>query len=572
MNRCVRLALCGLLALALTSEYRVHGAPAQDNDAAQSAAKQDSGEPKSNDATETKPSAKSKKKKSTTQSKPSAEAKQATAEAKKEAAEPKKEAAEAKKNAAEAKKEAAEPKKDAAVKPPTYVVKRGPLKIELSLEGVFEAQNMTEVVLRPQEWSGLSVLSAVEHGATVKRGDLLVALDLEKIDRVIADLRSEQQLTELAVEQGEQALRSLETFTPLDLSASQRAQRNANEDEKLFTEVNRPMLVKSNDFMLKMMQQYLEYYEEELRQLEKMYKADEITEETEEIVLKRARNQVEQAKFMVERAKVDHDQTAQTALPRMDEKTKDTAQRTALQWEKDKATLPLALKRQRLELEKLKVQKTRTDERLSKLLADRAMMTVKAPTDGIVYYGRCTRGKWSAGLLGEGLRRGASVMPNDVFMTIVQSRPMSIRATIAEKDLQHLKAGLQGTAKATGYPDLKLMAIVDRVAAIPSAGFSGFDARLTVALDPQADPLVPGMTCSVKLIPYEKKDALAVPAAAVTTDEQDEQKHYVYVAVKDKPPKKQEVTLGKRADKQVEILSGLSEGDEIRLEPPKEKK
>ena len=51
--------------------------------------------------------------------------------------------------------------------------------------------------------------------------------------------------------------------------------------------MERPFTLKSTEFSLKMTKEKLEYEEEELRQLEKMYKADDITEETEAIVLKR---------------------------------------------------------------------------------------------------------------------------------------------------------------------------------------------------------------------------------------------------------------------------------------------
>ena len=53
----------------------------------------------------------------------------------------------------------------------------------------------------------------------------------------------------------------------------------------------------------------LEYEEEELRQLEKMYKADEATEETEKIVLKRARDTVKRAKFVLERTQAECDES-----------------------------------------------------------------------------------------------------------------------------------------------------------------------------------------------------------------------------------------------------------------------
>ena len=45
-------------------------------------------------------------------------------------------------------------------------------------------------------------------------------------------------------------------------------------------------------------EQYLSYSLEELNQLKKMYEADDLTEETEEIIIQRAQNDVDQAKFV----------------------------------------------------------------------------------------------------------------------------------------------------------------------------------------------------------------------------------------------------------------------------------
>jgi len=485
-------------------------------------------------------------------------------------------AAEASKDArasGEAKKEKpAEAQKDAVAKPSTLKVKKGPFRIEVSLDGVFEAQHMTEMVLRPQEWAGLTVLTAVEHGTVVRRGDLLLALELEKIDRAIADLRAELEVTGLTIQQAEQSLRTLEATTPLDLAAGGRAERIAREDLKHFFDVSLPGLKKTLDFSLKTAKDMLEYQQEELRQLEKMYKADDLTEETEEIILRRARNAVERAKFLYERAQVEHDQVLKFDLPRMEEKVKDSAQRAQLQWEKDKIAIPVALKKQRLDLEKLKVQRAHSQQRLKNLQADRETMIVKAPSDGVVYYGRCVRGRFGGGASAtEDFRRGGTISPNAVFMTIVQPRPMFIRSSVPEKDLHLVRAGVKGAARPTGYPDLKLTAIVERVAVVPG-GSGGFDARITVALDQHAQALMPGMACDVKLAAYEKKDAVAVPAGALAADESDEQKHYVYVVTKDGKPQKREVTVGKRSDKQVEILRGLGEGDEILTEAPKDQK
>jgi RND family efflux transporter MFP subunit len=450
-------------------------------------------------------------------------------------------------------------------RPPTHKVKKGPFRIELVLDGTFEAQQMTEITLRPQEWSSFTVLSAVEHGRAVRRGDLLVALDTEKIDRAIVELRVEVRLAELSLKQAEQDLRALETTNPLDLAAAQRAHRNVSEDTQYYFDTARPMMVKSLNQLLKLYQQHLEYAEEELRQLEKMYKADEITEETEEIVLKRARNQVEMVRFVYERAKVLHEHAMKYELPRQDEQVRDVAQRANITWEKQKVVQPLLLEKQRLEFEKLKLNRQRAEERLNKLLADRQLMNVRAPVDGIVYYGSCERGRWTGGT-GEELRRGSLLTANKVFMTVVQPRPMHVRAAVSERQLQHARAGLQGTVKPTAFPDVRLTAILERVAAVPF-GSGSFDARISVAITPQAEALMPGMGCEVRFLAYENKEALTVPPAALTTDETDDQKHFVTVLEKDGKTRKQPVTVGKRSAQQVEILGGLVEGDEVLLEP-----
>ena len=78
--------------------------------------------------------------------------------------------------------------KSSEAKPKTHKVEKGPFKIEIELTGVFEAKRMEQIVLRPKQWTGLKVLDAVEHGQRVKKGELLVKFDMEKIDREIAGM------------------------------------------------------------------------------------------------------------------------------------------------------------------------------------------------------------------------------------------------------------------------------------------------------------------------------------------------------------------------------------------------
>lgn len=470
---------------------------------------------------------------------------------------------------AEPAKSAAEP---AATPPATYTVKKSPLKVTVDLDGIFEAQTAHEIFVKPEEWTGLTVDTAVPHGAEVRKGDVILSLETEKIDRAIADLRADQKISDVALAQSTDQLQALEKTTPLDMEAGERAARIAEEDRKTFFEVELPFTLREIDFSLKVATNTLEYQEEELHQLEKMYKADDITEETEEIVLRRARDTVERAKFNVEMVQLNRDLTLQFLIPRTKDTVTTSAQRKQLDWDKNKVEIPLALQKQRLEVEKASVQRERSEDKLKKLLADREMMTVKSPSDGIVYYGKCVRGKFTdSTTLADSLRRNGTIQPNQVVMTVVRPRPLFIRAAAPEDQLHNLRPGLKGIATPAGFPDLKLATSIDRVGDVPTAPGS-FDARLAVTLDRKAKEIMPGMTCKVKLTPYQKKDAISVPQKCVTTDELDDQKQFVYVLDKDGKPAKCDVTLGRKADKQVEILKGLAEGDKVLLEAPKDQK
>jgi len=417
------------------------------------------------------------------------------------------------------------------------------------------------------------VAKAVEHGQAVKRGDLLVECDLDKIDEEIADLCAKVAISELSVKQAEEGVRMLEVSTPLDLKLAERSRQHAQEDLARFLKIDRPMSEKMADFLAKSAQHRLEYEREELQQLEKMYKADDLTEETEEIVLRRQRNAVESAEFMLDLARMDRNETFEVEIPRRNESLEQSRERLELLAARAKATLPTALDQQRRELAKAKLERTKDEQKLKMLLADRESLSVRAPADGVVYYGRFVRGKWSGPeTAAETLRRGGSIGKNTVVMTIVALRPMSIRAAVSESDLEKIHPGLKGTARPAAYPDLRLDATLARVDAIPSASDS-FDAKIDVSLDggdKRTASLVPGMACTVKMVSYLDKRALVAPAKAVFREDLDEDQRYVFLARKEGKPEKRSVTVGKQSEDKVEIVRGLAEGDEVMLERPKE--
>jgi multidrug efflux pump subunit AcrA (membrane-fusion protein) len=154
-----------------------------------------------------------------------------------------------------------------------------------------------------------------------------------------------------------------------------------------------------------------------------------------------------------------------------------------------------------------------------------------------------------------------------VFLTVVNPRPVVVRLTIEEKDVHLLKPGANGTARVLFNPDRKLPARVTKLATVPAAP-GKYDAVVTLDLGPGDDSLMPGMACSVKFVPYSKKDVLVVPASAV---HEEGDKYVVHLARKNGKPQTREVRPGRTEGENTEILSGLQEGEEILLERPGQK-
>src|SRR5262249_23868680 len=117
--------------------------------------------------------------------------------------------------------------KNSPPKPAAFKVEKGPFKIETSLKDVFESEEMAEITLSPEAWNPqnggiLMVVKAAEHGTPVRKGEVVLQLDLTKIDQLLKDLEAERQLNELAPKLAEDELPVLDKLHQLDLTAAER--------------------------------------------------------------------------------------------------------------------------------------------------------------------------------------------------------------------------------------------------------------------------------------------------------------------------------------------------------------
>jgi HlyD family secretion protein len=454
----------------------------------------------------------------------------------------------------------------------TLKLEKKPFKIALTLPGILAAEEATEISYRPhplipapQSQGPLAIRSIAAHGGKVAQGDLLVAFDTSKLDAVIADTESEARTLDANLRLAEEELPHLEKSAPAELAAAETAKKHADEDLKYFLDVGRAERQKQADFSVKSAKYFKEYAEEELQQLEKMYKANDLTESTEKIILRRQQHRVELATYWYQTSVLERDHLMKYTLPQQERTLKETQVKQDLHLARTQKTLAPTLAQKHTALAKMRADREKTEGRLEKLRKDRASLTINAPSAGIVYYGKFHKGQWTglAGLENK-LVKGGSVSPEEVFLTVVKPRPVVVHVTIDEKDVYLIKAGLEGKAKVPFHPERRLSARVSKLAAVPASP-GKFDADVALELGADDADLLPGMACSIHFVPYSKQDAIVVPSRAIY---EEADKYFVDVLGKKGQPEKREVTPGRADGDHTEITDGLRSGEEIFVERP----
>ncbi len=444
----------------------------------------------------------------------------------------------------------------------TAAVRREAVVVSVKLEGIMEATTTKVVRLVPDQWSSWIVDRAVLHGSNVREGEPIIWFDRKNLDRKLADLEAERGLTRLALQQAEEELALLARSVPIDLAKAHRAKKLAEEDMHLFLKVEKPAAIRNAEFSVESSENYLAYEKEELRQLEKMYKADDLTEETEEIILRRGRDSVKRSEFSLRKTKEKTKQTLEVTLPRKEIEQRQLLDTASLALAATQIDLPLKLGKAKLAATKLKYDFAKAERALSRLVKDREKQIIKSPASGVVYYGQCDDGKWStAATIAKMLRPGGAVTPHIVLMTIVEPRPLVVRATVPAKDLGAIRDGQRAKVTPTGFADDAFYATVRRVSSLENhAGV------LHCVLTPDlqrpgtskkqqlASALKVGMKCGVEVVVHTNRRALVVSQKTVHDAGVWKDAHYVLRIGKDEKPEKVWVELGRKLGDNVEIL------------------
>jgi HlyD family secretion protein len=217
-----------------------------------------------------------------------------------------------------------------------------------------------------------------------------------------------------------------------------------------------------------------------------------------------------------------------------------------------------------LDSEQVKLNKQVERFELLKRQVDRC--TIRAPHDGVVYYYFDPRPRPGQDPIV--IEEGMPVYQEQKLFYLPDLSEMEVQVVLNESVVSRVNPGLQATVTFEAMPQVTLGGELSTVSEIPNReNMRGEDVRYFVGelkLDRTAPGLKPGMSAVVTFIMPPKQGALAVPYEAVFSEEGSD----ACFLLAGNHLEKREVKLGKSTTELVEITDGLSEGEEIVLDPP----
>ena len=180
--------------------------------------------------------------------------------------------------------------------------------------------------------------------------------------------------------------------------------------------------------------------------------------------------------------------------------------------------------------------------------------TVLSPRDGVVIQKYLEEGTI--------IPPGTSVFSEGTsIVQIADVSTMYVEVQVDEADIAAVKVGQVVNVRLESEPQAPLAGRVSRVnpGAVTANGVTQVKVRVEVKSNGKAK-LMPGLNASCEFIQREKKDVLMIPAQAV---KREEGKTLVELMLKDNKTQMKEVKVGVMGNGNLEVLSGLGEGDLI---------
>jgi HlyD family secretion protein len=444
---------------------------------------------------------------------------------------------------------------------PSFTVERGPLRISVTESGTIQARE--QIILKCEVEGKTTILTLVEEGSRVKKGDLLVELDSSTLLDAKIDQQIRVQNAEAAFVGARENLAVVENQAKSDVDKADLAFDFAKQDLRKYVEGEYLNQRKEMESQITLAKEELQTAEEKLKWSQKLkekeyiseteLQIDELSAHKNKLDLELAENNLrllEDFTHPRNLAKLESDvNQADMALERTNRKAKaDVVQAEA-------------------ELKAKESEFGRQQDKLKKNEEQIAKTKIYAPADGLVIYATSARSRGRGNE--EPLTEGSAVNEQQELIYLPTATAVKAVVKVHETSLQKVKPGLPVVVAVDALPGRTFTGRVEKIAPLPDAQMVWLNPDLKVYnaevyLEGEGDYLRTGMSCKAEIIIEEYNDVVYIPVQAVLRVGGEPT---VYV-LKDGEFEPRKVEIGLDNNRMIRIIQGLQTGEVVLLTPP----
>ncbi len=447
--------------------------------------------------------------------------------------------------------------------PVTWRVARGPLDIIVSETGSLLARE--QLTLKNEVEGQTTIIFLIPDGTDVKKGDLLVELDVSKHEDEKLEQQIKVQNAEAAFIRAREQLEVDKSTAESEISKKALDFRFAQEDLKKYVEGDYPNKLKEAEAKItlaeaevKRASQKLEWsrvLREEKYLSSTELEADELASRKAQLDLELVRDSLRLLKEFTRQREVTKLEADVDQEGRALERAKRKGSADVVQAEADLKAKESELQRQQIKLAKLEGQIAK-----GKILA---------PRNGVAVHATSSQGGPGYRGGGEPLAEGQNVRERQELVKLPTADLMMAEVKVHESKLDKLRPGLPVRIGVDALPGKTFTGKVARISSMPDATNMWMNPDLKVYATEihfdQSEPgLRTGMTCQAQIVVAEFPDALYVPVQVVL------RQGTAAVAFVNGPqgPVLRPIEVGLDNNRFIQIRSGLQEGEEVLLNPP----
>jgi multidrug efflux pump subunit AcrA (membrane-fusion protein) len=439
----------------------------------------------------------------------------------------------------------------------TTTVKRGDLPMDFDANGYFEAADPFEVRFRFKQYVGeLSIDEVVPNGDTVKKGEQILSIDSSLLQKQLDAAENDLATAKANLVKAEADYKLSRDAEAMTLKGHKDAVKDASDAVKWWEQVDGPQMLKTWNIQIQQYQHLVDDRTDELEQLKKMYKTEELTSATADIVVKRAIRGLEQAQIALEMEKERIEKYKATAYPTSKRGILDALKKAQQALASNEVAQTHLTTQWASSLFTTRNAATAAEQKVMELKDDLAKLTVSAPADGVVYYGQLTGGNWNGGDP-KTMRYGEKLAPQQVVATFFAPGALRMVVDLPEAKYFSVTADSSATFVPAAFPEMRIKGkceIAHRTGVVTVDRGVVYPMRVTPTGETDAR-ILPGMKASAHFTVPPLKNVLLVPATAVSGGN---------AWVKEKGGEtKRAVITGHSDGKSIEIISGLKEGDAV---------